>query len=69
MRKLSLEIDDLQVDSFETGLGSDRRGTVRGHDTRVTEFCMTPYSPCKPTTGCPTRVATTCARQDDEENR
>jgi hypothetical protein len=69
MRKLSLEIDNLQVDSFETGIGADRRGTVRGHDTRYTEFCATPYSPCKPTTGCATSVATTCARHDDQDQR
>ena len=54
MRKLNLQLDTLAVDSFETGTAADRQGTVRGHDTAVTEFCNTPYKPCKPTTGCPT---------------
>ncbi|HEX8246251.1 MAG TPA: hypothetical protein VF541_22290 [Longimicrobium sp.] len=64
MRKLNLQLDHLHVDSFETGTAADRQGTVRGHDTAVTEFCNTPYKPCKPTTGCPTSV--NCARHDDE---
>ena len=64
MKKLALQIDHLRVESFETGLAEDRRGTVRGHDTRITEFCATPYKPCLPTQACPTRD--TCARQDDE---
>ncbi|HEY0018095.1 MAG TPA: hypothetical protein VGC13_17395 [Longimicrobium sp.] len=34
MRKLSLNPDDLRVDSFETGDGQDaRKGTVRGYWT------------------------------------
>jgi hypothetical protein len=64
MRKLMLELDELQVESFETGSSLERRGTVRGHDTRETEFCPTPFKPCKPTTGCPTYV--NCARHDDD---
>ncbi len=65
MRKLNLQLDTLRVDSFDTGSAEDRRGTVRGHDTRITEWCATPYSPCKPTqaAGCNTY---TCARHDDE---
>jgi len=64
MRKLTLQLDALRVDSFETGLAEHLRGTVRGHDTRETEFCPTPFSPCKPTQACPTRL--NCARQEDE---
>jgi len=30
MRKLKLEIEDLAVESFATGAGDDRTGTVRG---------------------------------------
>jgi len=64
MRKLTLALDELQVDSFETGSPGERRGTVRGHDTGVTEFCATPYKPCRPTTGCGV-TSINCQRQDD----
>jgi len=45
MGKLTLKIDDLQVDSFETGDEHRRSGTVRGHDTVETEWC-TGYPDC-----------------------
>lgn len=64
MRKLAMQLDELQVESFETGEAQDRHGTVRGHDDRVTEFCPTPFKPCKPTQACPTSV--NCARHDEE---
>jgi hypothetical protein len=32
MKKLTLELDDLQVESFETVLEAEVRGTVRGRD-------------------------------------
>ena len=67
IRKLTLRFDGLCVDSFETGSPDGRRGTVRGHDTRVTEFCATPYSPCKPTTGCGGVTSFNCARHEAEE--
>jgi hypothetical protein len=41
MKKLLLDLDALRVDSFATGDGAAARGTVRGHDTRYTEFCNT----------------------------
>jgi len=41
MKKLMLEVDALAVDSFATGDEPAARGTVRGHDTRYTEFCNT----------------------------
>ena len=44
MRKLTLQIDSLQVESFDTG-GDGGRGTVRGNDTAPTEFC-TGYPDC-----------------------
>jgi hypothetical protein len=44
MRKLTLQIDSLQVESFDTGENGGR-GTVRGNDTVVTEFC-TGYPDC-----------------------
>jgi hypothetical protein len=52
MRKLTLQLDSLAVDSFETGANDGLRGTVRGRDTLPTEMCATPVMPCKPTTGC-----------------
>lgn len=39
MRKLALHLDALLVESFETGSLDGTRGTVRGHDTRITEWC------------------------------
>lgn len=44
MGKLTLTIDNLKVDSFETGAGRGD-GTVRGHDTVETEWC-TGYPDC-----------------------
>jgi hypothetical protein len=41
MRKVTLDVDGLHVDSFATGDAAAARGTVRGHDTRYTEFCNT----------------------------
>lgn len=63
MRKLTLQLEALTVDSFTAGEAEDRRGTVRGHDTRVTEFCS--MKPCKPSSVCPT--VDTCARVDEAE--
>ena len=39
MKKLMLDLDTLAVDSFATGEADLARGTVRGNDTRITEFC------------------------------
>ena len=64
MRKLALKLDDLAVDSFDTGDERGRRGTVRGHDTIESEWCtgypdcgvskacQTPYDTCYGTCGC-----------------
>jgi hypothetical protein len=41
MKKLMLDVDGLTVESFATGENAAGRGTVRGHDTRYTEFCNT----------------------------
>ena len=64
MKKLSLELDALSVESFDAGTGGAAGGTVRGHDTRETEWCYSTYVGCKPTVGCVTNL--TCARQEDE---
>jgi len=65
MRKLTLDIDQLQVDSFDTDGANGRRGTVRGRDTIYTEWCtgypdcgvskprcQTPYDTCFGSCGC-----------------
>jgi hypothetical protein len=67
MAKLTLKIENLTVDSFDTG-GEQGRGTVNGHDTQETEWCtgyghpgcniskrpqcQTPYDTCYGTCGC-----------------
>ena len=53
MGKLTLKIDDLKVDSFQTGGEHRRSGTVRGHDTVETEWC-TGYPECVSRQGCQT---------------
>jgi hypothetical protein len=45
MRKLTLNVDNLKVDSFQTGDEDRRIGTIRGHDTVETEWC-TGYPEC-----------------------
>lgn len=45
MRKLTLEMDSLQVESFDTVGETGRRGTVLGNDTVETEWC-TGYPEC-----------------------
>jgi hypothetical protein len=63
MSKLRLELDDLTVESFDTGDEQRRRGTVQGHDTVETEWCtgypdcvsdhcQTPRKTCYGTCGC-----------------
>ena len=65
MRKLTLKLDNLKVDSFQTGADARLNGTVRGHDTIETEWCtgypdcgvskprcQTPYDTCYGTCGC-----------------
>jgi hypothetical protein len=63
MSKLTLKVENLAVESFDTGDEQRRRGTVRGHDTVETEWCtgypeciskhcQTPYDTCYGTCGC-----------------
>jgi hypothetical protein len=47
MRKLSLQPENLHVESFVVGGVDEAAGTVFGHDSRITEFCKTwncPYT-------------------------
>jgi hypothetical protein len=57
MKKLMLDLDMLAVDSFATGDAADGRGTVRGHDTRFTEFCNTKKT-------CGSTCAPLCAAEE-----
>jgi hypothetical protein len=64
MPKLTLKLENLTVESFDTGDGHRRRGTVQGHDTIETEWCtgypdcgvskhcQTPNDTCYGTCGC-----------------
>jgi hypothetical protein len=63
MGKLRLDIEKLAVESFDTDGGNGGRGTVRGNDTIVTEWCTgypdciskkchTPADTCYGTCGC-----------------
>lgn len=45
MAKLTLKIDNLKVESFDTGDAHGRVGTVHGHDTIESEWC-TGYPDC-----------------------
>ena len=69
MRKLTLKLDDLSVESFDTGSEHRRSGTVRGHDTVETEWCtgypeciskkcQTPNDTCFGSCGCTQGCAT-----------
>ncbi|HET6229502.1 MAG TPA: hypothetical protein VFE05_05430 [Longimicrobiaceae bacterium] len=65
MRKLTLQVDALNVDSFVTEDGRFGMGTVLGQedDTRVTEFCtMKTCIPTRNQYGC---VTYTCQYQED----
>jgi hypothetical protein len=53
MAKLKLELDNLRVDTFDTGSEHRTRGTVRGHDTWETEWC-TGYPNCGVSKRCET---------------
>lgn len=70
MRKLTLQVDNLRVESFDTGDDPRRAGTVRAHDTVETEWCtgypdcvskqcQTPKNTCYGTCGCTQNCATT----------
>jgi len=64
MRKLTLKLDELAVDSFDTAGANSGRGTVQGNDTVQTEWCTgypdciskpqchTPHDTCYGSCGC-----------------
>jgi hypothetical protein len=53
MSKLTLKVDELAVESFDTDDARGRPGTVKGHDTVETEWC-TGYPDCVSDQGCQT---------------
>jgi hypothetical protein len=55
MKKLKLELDELQVESFQTERGMVQRGTVKGN-APPTSFC-TEYIDCTWDFGCETQLA------------
>lgn len=78
MRKLTLELDALSVESFATGDERRRIGTVHGHDTVETEWCtgygdpacdvsrrgcQTPHHTCYGTCGCSEGCSLNCETQ------
>ena len=75
MRKLTLELDNLNVESFDTG-GMGGGGTIRGHDTIETEWCtgypdcgvskpgcQTPHHTCYGSCGCTEGCSQNCETQ------
>lgn len=56
MKKLSLQLEELRVDSFAIGQGEPRRGTVRGNGGSVG---CTEYFSCLPDT-CGASCYNTC---------
>ena len=77
MRKLTLKLENLNVDSFDTG-GEGRNGTVHGNDTIETEWCTgyghpgcnvsrpqcrTPNYTCYGTCGCSEGCSVNCETQ------
>jgi len=55
MKKLKLQLDELQVESFQTARGHATRGTVQGN-APPTSMC-TDYIDCTWDFGCETQVA------------
>lgn len=57
MKKLSLEIDALAVESFETGAGASLRATVRGHrDPQPTPPVLVDDCTCEASCLCPSNA-------------
>jgi hypothetical protein len=46
MAKIKLDVDALQVESFDTAPAADARGTVQGHQIVGTNTCMSVQETC-----------------------
>ncbi|HEU0013630.1 MAG TPA: pinensin family lanthipeptide [Longimicrobium sp.] len=55
MKKLTLDLDDLRVESFATDADPAERGTVHGNSLPTRPLCSR-Y--CPPSTGCPGETET-----------
>ncbi|HET6229501.1 MAG TPA: hypothetical protein VFE05_05425 [Longimicrobiaceae bacterium] len=65
MRKLTLQLEALTVDTFVTDESVNGLGTVFGQeDTRVTEFCSQ-FKQCFPTRNQAGCLTYTCAYKED----
>ena len=54
MRKLKLDLDNLQVDTFDTAEGGHGAGTVEAHRQRaVTGYPLSCWQSCWPNDTCP----------------
>lgn len=60
MKKLSLTIEDLRIESFTTDAADGERGTVQGAQITVFETCQGCYQPSEP--GYRTYVNGRCIR-------
>ena len=61
MKKLTLDIDTLSVDSFPTtAIDGAARGTVRGHDTIASEWCTMPRGCSRPPCNTQGDTCATC---------
>lgn len=67
MKKLTLDLDSLAVESFQTAEASAERGTVQGHATRRADSCgcVPPSDGC--TIGCPYTSDTNTNTIPDQE--
>lgn len=60
MRKIKLEVDRLQVETFEVGpVGTAGRGTVEAHRVRAVTY-GTCWQSCSPEDTCPEGCTNTC---------
>lgn len=61
MKKLTLDLDTLSVDSFPTSSADETaRGTVRGHDTIESEWCTMPKTCSRPPCNTEGYTCATC---------
>ena len=60
MRKIQLDLNELQVESFATDRSGKARGTVAGQAWTLTGICCRPTDVCTGTDSCSGDVACIC---------